>query len=232
MGYDDACLMQKECGLYLCYDWRNKSPYLPNQSPGQTFSPAYLSSSYFNDVRLEAYRARVRIAQLHVTTAIGLQVLIMKLDESRLLDFGSWRSRENLSVPIWNGVQDEMNAVKTGTSVLTTQKVCPLLLFNNVQCHIEVDPSLPPVTFSFHPSLLLSTFHKSLKIMYTSLLALLAAAGSVVATGRPSDVSICDYYTTALLKDDTPANQYLLLTLLVNTVVIGNYTQPNVGVSV
>lgn len=43
--------------------------------------------------------------------------------------------------------------------------------------------------------------------------------------------SICDKYTTALLKDDTPANQYTLLTLLVNTVVIGNYTQPNVGVA-
>jgi hypothetical protein len=80
-----------------------------------------------------------------------------------------------------------------------------------------------------------SRFESSQKppiIMYTSLLALLATAGSVVATGRPSDVSICDYYTTALLTDDTPANQYLLLTLLVNTVVIGNYTQPNVGVSV
>ena len=55
---------------------------------------------------------------------------------------------------------------------------------------------------------------------------------TVAATGRPSDVSICDYYTTALLKEDTPANQYTLLTLLVNTVVIGNYTQPNVGVAV
>ena len=43
--------------------------------------------------------------------------------------------------------------------------------------------------------------------------------------------SLCDKYTTALLKDDTPANQYTLLTLLVNTVVIGNYTQPNVGVA-
>lgn len=37
---------------------------------------------------------------------------------------------------------------------------------------------------------------------------------------------------TALLKDNTPANQYKLLTLLVNTVAIGNYTQPNVGVKV
>lgn len=49
---------------------------------------------------------------------------------------------------------------------------------------------------------------------------------------RPADVSICDYYTTALLKQNTPANQYTLTTLLVNTAVIGNYTQPNVGVKV
>ena len=54
---------------------------------------------------------------------------------------------------------------------------------------------------------------------------LLALAGSSTSQ------SICDKYTTALLKDDTPANQYMLLTLLVNTVVIGNYTQPNVGVA-
>lgn len=35
-------------------------------------------------------------------------------------------------------------------------------------------------------------------------------------------MSICDYYTTALLKNNTGANQLTLLTLLVNTVVIGN----------
>jgi len=35
----------------------------------------------------------------------------------------------------------------------------------------------------------------------------------------------------ALLKQNTPTNQYTLLTLLVNTAVIGNYTQPNVGVA-
>lgn len=63
-------------------------------------------------------------------------------------------------------------------------------------------------------------------------LLMLAAAGSAMAAGRPSDVSICDYYTKALLKDNTAENQHKLLTLLVNTAVIGNYTQPNVGVSV
>src|SRR5579859_879442 len=49
---------------------------------------------------------------------------------------------------------------------------------------------------------------------------------------RPANASICDFYTTALLKDNTAANQLTLLTLLVNTVVIGNYTKPNVGVKV
>lgn len=53
---------------------------------------------------------------------------------------------------------------------------------------------------------------------------LLAAAASVVNAQRPASVSICDYYTTALLKENTAENQLTLLTLLVNTVVIGNCT--------
>lgn len=76
----------------------------------------------------------------------------------------------------------------------------------------------------------------SLFVRYTArmkftLLPFVAAIPSVLGQ-RPSNVSICDYYTTALLKQNTPANQYTLLTLLVNTAVIGNYTQPNVGVTV
>lgn len=61
--------------------------------------------------------------------------------------------------------------------------------------------------------------------------ALLLSALSASAGSAPPQ-SICDKYTTALLKSNTPANQYTLLTLLVNTVVIGNYTQPNTGVAV
>lgn len=60
----------------------------------------------------------------------------------------------------------------------------------------------------------------------------LAGAASVVSAQRPSDTPICDYYTTALLKENNATNQATLLTLLVNTVVIGNYTMPNVGVKV
>lgn len=52
-------------------------------------------------------------------------------------------------------------------------------------------------------------------------LAFVAAAASVNAQ-RPSDTPICDYYTTALLKNNTAENQLALLTVLVNTVVIGN----------
>lgn len=59
----------------------------------------------------------------------------------------------------------------------------------------------------------------------------LATIGAASA-GRPSSESICDYYTKALLKSNTAKNQHTLLTLVVNTAVIGNYTQPNVGVAV
>jgi hypothetical protein len=67
--------------------------------------------------------------------------------------------------------------------------------------------------------------------MYFKNLVMLAMAGAAVAQ-HPSNVSICDYYTTALLEHNNATNQYTLLTLLVNTAVIGNYTQPNVGVAV
>ncbi|KAI1324426.1 hypothetical protein F5Y16DRAFT_307634 [Xylariaceae sp. FL0255] len=66
---------------------------------------------------------------------------------------------------------------------------------------------------------------------FSKTLALGAVATGVNAQ-RPSNTSICDYYTTALLKNNTADNQATLLTLVVNTVVIGNYTQPNVGVIV
>jgi len=57
-----------------------------------------------------------------------------------------------------------------------------------------------------------------------AVLATMALAGSAVAQ---SNSSLCDKYTTALLMNNTADNQLTLLTLLVNTVVIGNYTKPN-----
>ncbi|KAG0648269.1 hypothetical protein D0Z07_5234 [Hyphodiscus hymeniophilus] len=62
-------------------------------------------------------------------------------------------------------------------------------------------------------------------------LAVVATAGLAVAQ-RPTNTSICDYYTTALLKNNTAANQLALLTLVVNTAVIGNYTPVTVGTGV
>lgn len=38
-----------------------------------------------------------------------------------------------------------------------------------------------------------------------------------------------DKYTKALLMDNTPANQYTLVTLLVKTAALGNYTGPGTG---
>lgn len=67
--------------------------------------------------------------------------------------------------------------------------------------------------------------------LVSSLLPLLALVTSSIAQ-RPSNTSICDYYTTALLKNNTAANQQTLVTLVVNTAVIGNYTMPNVGIKV
>lgn len=67
---------------------------------------------------------------------------------------------------------------------------------------------------------------------FDTALLTLATVGAATAMGRPANVSICDYYTTALLKQNTAKNQYTLLTMLVNTVVIGNYTQPNIGIPV
>lgn len=51
--------------------------------------------------------------------------------------------------------------------------------------------------------------------------AVLTAAMASLAV---ADDPLCDKYTKALLKDNTAANQKTLLTLLVNTVVIGNCT--------
>ncbi|KAL2882571.1 hypothetical protein SGCOL_001772 [Colletotrichum sp. CLE4] len=68
--------------------------------------------------------------------------------------------------------------------------------------------------------------------MYCKNIAIALAVATGVIAQRPTDTPICDYYTTALLKNNTGANQYTLLTLLVNTVVIGNYTMPNVGIKV
>jgi hypothetical protein len=68
--------------------------------------------------------------------------------------------------------------------------------------------------------------------MRLSIVSAVLSAAALAAAQRPNGTSICDYYTTVLLKNNTAANQLTLLTLVVNTAVIGNYTKPNVGISV
>lgn len=53
-----------------------------------------------------------------------------------------------------------------------------------------------------------------------------AAAGSFASAQRPTNTSICNYYTAAVLKNNTAENQLTLVTALVNTVVIGNCKWP------
>jgi len=55
---------------------------------------------------------------------------------------------------------------------------------------------------------------------------------SPIFAQRHQNTSICDYYTPSILGSNTASNQALLITLLVNTFVIGNYTTPNTGVLV
>lgn len=58
---------------------------------------------------------------------------------------------------------------------------------------------------------------------FVQVVPVIATLGGVAAQ-RPKDTPVCDYYTTALFKENTAENQYTLLTALVNTVVIGNCT--------
>ena len=64
-------------------------------------------------------------------------------------------------------------------------------------------------------------------MMITSAIFATTLAATGVLAQRPSTVSICDYYSNALLNASNATTQYTLLTLLVNTAVIGNYTTPN-----
>lgn len=57
---------------------------------------------------------------------------------------------------------------------------------------------------------------------FAATLTALAASASIVSAAT----SLCDKYTTALLKNNTAENQLTVLTLVVNTALIGNYTNP------
>jgi len=79
---------------------------------------------------------------------------------------------------------------------------------------------------SIHGRGLSLTTHQQLNIpkiiMFLINGILLLLAGAAVLAQRSANTSICDFYTQALLKSNTAANQKTLLTLLVNTVIIGN----------
>ncbi|CZT52321.1 uncharacterized protein RSE6_13629 [Rhynchosporium secalis] len=64
--------------------------------------------------------------------------------------------------------------------------------------------------------------------MHFKFLALAAAASTVSAQNQ----SFCDKYTTTLFTDNTQANQYKLLVAVVNTALIGNYSERNNGIVV
>eukprot|EP00271_Cylindrocystis_brebissonii_P013011 TRINITY_DN32552_c0_g1_i1.p1 TRINITY_DN32552_c0_g1~~TRINITY_DN32552_c0_g1_i1.p1 ORF type:complete len:317 (+),score=10.93 TRINITY_DN32552_c0_g1_i1:139-1089(+) len=66
---------------------------------------------------------------------------------------------------------------------------------------------------------------------FVVLLAMLTLA-TVAMAARPTNTTICNYYTNATFGNDNHTNQYLLLKILVNTVVIGNYTATPTGISV
>lgn len=69
--------------------------------------------------------------------------------------------------------------------------------------------------------------------MFLKALIILAAVGSTVLAQRPSNTTICDYYTPAVVKEEnSPASQQKLMALIVHTFILGNYTTPNTGVKV
>lgn len=64
-------------------------------------------------------------------------------------------------------------------------------------------------------------------------LALALALTPSAMADRPENTTICDYYTPLITgKANSPASQQELMLLITHTFILGNYTQPNVGVPV
>jgi hypothetical protein len=56
---------------------------------------------------------------------------------------------------------------------------------------------------------------------------------TTLSTGqRLASTSICDYYANKLFGANNGTTQQLVQTLILNTAFIGNYTEPNVGITV
>ena len=68
--------------------------------------------------------------------------------------------------------------------------------------------------------------------MVLNALFFLATLGVATAL-RPNGTSICDYYTPIITgKDNSPASQYECMLKITHTLILGNYTTPNVGIKV
>lgn len=71
-----------------------------------------------------------------------------------------------------------------------------------------------------------------MKFSLVAILACLLAFASTSAAQRPDNITICDYYSKAIFNDTSPDHEYMLLKILVNTVVIGNYSATPTGMAV
>lgn len=56
---------------------------------------------------------------------------------------------------------------------------------------------------------------------------LLCAPLMVIAAERPADVTPCDFYTKKTIGDITPANQQLLMALVLHSAILGPYSKYN-----
>lgn len=68
-------------------------------------------------------------------------------------------------------------------------------------------------------------------MMIFKALATMMAIGAATAQ-RPANVSMCDFYAQKIFGNNNATTQQGVMTLIANTAIIGNYTTPNVGVSV
>ncbi|KAJ3329047.1 hypothetical protein HDU93_001161 [Gonapodya sp. JEL0774] len=113
----------------------------------------------------------------------------------RLLE-SAFNQRCSAPAPLVAGLKPELQSICTAAD-------CPLA--PNANCELYAR-SLAPTATTAAPS------------------PSATGGASPISPQRPANQSICDYYTTITFKENTPQSQKLLLTLLVNTVIIGNYS--------
>lgn len=68
---------------------------------------------------------------------------------------------------------------------------------------------------------------------FKSTVALALALLRTVTANRPENTTICDYYTPLITgRENSPSSQQELMLTITHTFILGNYTQPNVGIPV